>query len=85
MRSNSLARPAPADCTMLNSWLSWFSGSNRFESVSTKNVTVPSVTVAPSATSHPPTASVAAVVRTPAPSITGTYQADTFTEAMWAS
>ena len=83
-RSKSLCSPAPADCTMLNSWLSWFSGSNRFDSVSTKNVTVPSV-IWPSCTSQPPTASVAAVVSTPAPSMTGRYQAEIRTESMWAS
>ncbi len=69
---------------MLNSWLSCCTGSNRLERVSTKKVTVPMVTV-PWLTSQPPTPTTAAVVPMPANSMTGRYQACTFTDCMWAS
>ena len=82
--SYSLWSPAPADWTMLNSWLSCCTGSNRLDSVRTKNATVPTVR-RPSWTHQPPMPSARAVVPHPASSITGRYQAEIFTERMWLS
>ena len=69
---------------MLNIWLSCWTGSNRFDSVSTKNATVPIVSMS-SCTHHPPMPSARAVVPQPASSITGRYQAEMRTERMWLS
>ena len=49
-----------------------------------KNVTVPMVS-SPVCTHHPPTPIAIAVVTKPASSMTGRYQAEIFTERMWAS
>ena len=59
--SYSFCRPAPADWTRLNSWLSCCTGSNRLDSVSTKKATVPTVSM-PSCTHQPPTPRATAVV-----------------------
>lgn len=79
-----MLRAAPDDCTVLNSWESCWTGSNRLERVSTKKATVPTVSD-PSATRWPPSPTTRAVQASEAPSITGRYQACNFTERMWAS
>ena len=81
--SKSLLSPAPADCSVLNNWLSCWIGSNRLPKVSTKNAIVPSVTT-PSIVIHPPMPTTNAVVPSPASSITGRYQAWMNTESMCA-
>src|SRR5687767_10773227 len=63
--AKSLLRAAPADWTMLNSWESCCTGSKRFERVSTKKVTVPTVR-SPVWTHQPPTPTAVAVVSWPA-------------------
>ena len=79
-----MLRAAPADWTMLNSCESCCTGSNRFDKVRMKNVTVPIVS-SPVWTHQPPMPTAMAVVSRPASSMTGRYQAEIFTDRMCAS
>src|SRR5579862_5512155 len=75
---------APADCTVLYSWLSWLIGSNTCWRYSTKAATTPTST-APRDDSQPPYPTITAVAATPAYSMNGKYFAEIRTVSMLAS